>query len=357
MKLPLSLLFLSTWAGLARAQSSDSDFKQSLALPDAAQAPSVPGRTVDALGRPVSPERLAAYQRILSSVKARRFSNDEQDLLLAVLNLPPLPPGPFKDRDRLVEHFARAGVGLGHSSGESLAGSDLWRLVRAARAAAEAYKIPPAILLCLTFRESGFNRSASAWTTSAKGVAQLTNGAVSDTVAKIQSDPVLAAATADYARTLGAKMPAAFVGAPDVDALTREIKRLKDGGAPATDIERKKMERQRAIASHKDEPGHVYNIETNFGLGAAYLAILRTRRLKEVSGEQKGWLTAVAAYNQGIGVANALIYDVFKGPSDYNAQSLDAVFNPKTAARLSITPALQEEMLGEVGSVRSCALP
>lgn len=365
--LPLCLLTAALTPGFVGAAPSHDDFTRAAdAGIDALRpqqekvafvaAAAVPGRTIDATGRPVPAETLAAYQKVLASVKQRTLSPLEKDFILVVMNLPAQGAGAFATREQLIAHFASAGVSLGAPGGEGFAGNDLWRLVRAARAAAEAYRIPPAILLCLTFRESSFERSASAWTTSAKGLAQMTNGAVADTIILIKRDQTLRTDTENYARALGATMPTAVVGAPDVDALTRELGLLSKSKAPAVDISKKKLERQKAIASHKDEPGHIYNIETNFGLAAAYLAGLR-HRLAEVKEERKAWLTTVAAYNQGLGYANALIYDVFAGADDFNRQSLDAVFSVAAAAKLKLTPQRQAEMLSEVGSVRACACP
>lgn len=48
---------------------------------------------------------------------------------------------------------------------------------------------------------------------------------------------------------------------------------------------------------------------------------------------------------------------VFGGPQDYNRRSLDEIFSPQGVSRLSISHERQEEMLGEVGSVRRCAVP
>lgn len=318
--------------------------------------PAIAGEEADALGRPVSRETRRAYDRVLRSLNGRRLSPREYDLLLALINQPALPPGPFKDRDALVTHFAKIGVGL-RGSQSAVADSDLWRLVRAARAASAAYKIPPAILMCLTFRESAFDRSASAWTTSAKGVGQLTNGAAADMVARIQRDPELGRQTREYASLLGATMPERFNGAPDVDALTREIAGLRKAGAPVAQVEAKKKARAAAIAAHKDEPGHIFNIETNFGLTASYLTYLRRNRLPEVTPEDLGWYTAVAAYNQGVGTANELIYKVYAGAADFNARSADEVFSEAAAAKLALSPERRHEMLGEVGSVRRCAAP
>lgn len=322
----------------------------------ALDVPAMPGEEVDALGRPVSRETRQAYDRVLRSLNGRRLSPREYDLLLALINQPAVPPGPFKGRDALVAHFAKIGVGL-RGSTAGVADSDLWRLVRAARAASAAYKIPPAVLMCLTFRESAFDRSASAWTTSAKGVGQLTNGAAADMVARIQRDPELGRQTREYASLLGASMPARFNGAPDVDALTREIADLRKAGAPAAQVEAKKKARAAAIAAHKDEPGHIFNIETNFGLTASYLTYLRRNRLPEVTPEDLGWYTAVAAYNQGVGTANELIYKVYSGAADFNARSAEEVYSEATAAKLTLTPERRHEMLGEVGSVRRCAAP
>jgi hypothetical protein len=328
-----------------------------LAAFSAALAQPVPGVPVDGLGRPVSAENQAAFERTLASIKGRKLSPVDAEFLLTVLNSPPVPSGPFKDREALARHFARAGVGVSGAASGGMAETDLWRLVRAARAASQAYRIPPAILLCLTFRESGFNRSASAWTTSAKGVSQMTNGAVADAVRAIQSDPALRAETEAYARELGAEMPDRVEGAADVDGLTRRMEALRAADAPREDVEAARRERQAAILSHKDEVGHIYNIETNFGLAAAYLSLLRYRHFAEVADEPKAWLTAVAAYNQGRGFANKLIYDVFRGPAEFNSRGLDEVFGPKAAAQLGLSPERQQEMLGEVGSVRACALP
>lgn len=318
------------------------------------EVPALPGQEVDALGRPVSPETRRAYDRLLRSLNGRRLSAREYDLLLALMNQPPVPSGPFKDRDALVAHFAKSGVGL-KSGQTAVADSDLWRLVRAARAAATAFDIPPAVLLCLTFRESSFDRSASAWTTSAKGVGQLTNGAAADMVTRIQKDADTRRRAQAYAAALGAEMPARYNGAPDVDALTRQIQDLRKAGAPAAQVEAKKKARAAAIAAHKDEPGHIYNLETNFGLTAAYLSYLRRARLAEVTVEDLGWYTAVAAYNQGVGTANELIYKVYAGAADYNARLAAEVFTEAVAAKLSLSADRRHEMLGEVGSVQRCA--
>ena len=256
-----------------------------LAAFSAALAQPVPGVPVDGLGRPVSAENQAAFERTLASIKGRKLSPVDAEFLLTVLNSPPVPSGPFKDREALARHFARAGVGVSGAASGGMAETDLWRLVRAARAASQAYRIPPAILLCLTFRESGFNRSASAWTTSAKGVSQMTNGAVADAVRAIQSDPALRAETEAYARELGAEMPDRVEGAADVDGLTRRMEALRAADAPREDVEAARRERQAAILSHKDEVGHIYNIETNFGLAAAYLSLLRYRHFAEVADE------------------------------------------------------------------------
>lgn len=347
----------------ARALSADDAFARSLAVSPSdlraaaalVPAAAVTATAVDATGRPVSPATLAAHQALLASLRGRRPTPAEKDFLLVVLNQPPVPPGPFRGRDALVRHFAAAGVGV--PPGQDAAGADLWRLVRAARAASAAYRIPPAVLLCLTFRESGFRRGASAWTTSAKGVSQLTNPAVAETARLIARDPALRAATERYAAALGARVPERVEGAADVDALTREIEALRRAGAPAARLAAKKAEREAAIKAHKDEPGHIYNLETNFGLGAAYLSYLRTKRLAEVRDETKGWLTAVAAYNQGIGYANKLVYDAHGGPAAYEALSLDAAFSPEAVARLGLPADRQHELLGEVGSVRACACP
>lgn len=69
---------------------------------------------------------------------------------------------------------------------------------------------------------------------------------------------------------------------------------------------------------------------------------------RPVTPEAHGWLTAVGAYNQGLGFANRLVYQVFAGPADYNAQSLDAIFNPQTIGKLGLSRERQEEMPGEV---------
>lgn len=195
----VSGLCLILAAAPAGAQRSDSEFERGLGAYESLRAgpapAAAPGVAVDALGRPVRAEASASFDRIAASLKGRKLSATDRDFLLAVLNHPPHDSGPFQNREQLARHFAQAGVGAGAVGGAGLAGSDLWRLVRAARAAAEAYEIPPSILLCLTFRESGFNRGASAWTTSAKGVAQLTNGAVAETLTKISRDPGLNAAT------------------------------------------------------------------------------------------------------------------------------------------------------------------
>lgn len=356
------VLCLAVPAG-AEGFASEADWAASVAAVSGASAelPPVPApgpsSELDALGRPVSLETRAAYERILAASPGRRFSARDQDFLLAVLNSPALPSGPFRSREALVRHFAGAGVRIGDSAKTGLADSDLWRLIRAARAAAQAYRIPAPILLCLTFRESGFQRGAMAWTTSAKGVAQMTNPAAQETIAQIRRNPELRAATEEYARLLGARMPERVEGAPDVDEMNTRMRRAKAAGAPPEELRRLEAERRRLIAGHKDEPGHIFNVETNFGLGAAYLAYLRRKRLGEVPDELLGWLTAVAAYNQGIGTANELIYKVYGGPADYASRGVDEIFSQETAARLTLSPERRHEMLGEVGSVRGCAVP
>lgn len=346
---------------LALPASAD-DFARALAEPRRAllaeaerQKTAPQPREYDVTGRELSLEAARSYQRVLSTLRGRRLTPDEGRLVLAILNLPPSPPGPFRTREQLVLHFLREGVG---AKGEELelAQRDLWRVVRAARAAENAYKIPAAVLLCLTFRESSFEREASAWTTTAKGVAQLTNGAVEETMRQIHRDPMLMSATRAYARELGGELPDMVRGAPDVDALTREIQRLRAAKASPARIEEKKRERRQAIARHKDEPGHIYNLETNFGLGAAYLAHLRRRRLAGIADERKGWLTAVAAYNQGIGYAHALVA-LHGGPAGYAAASLDEIFSERSASAIGLPPERQHELLGEIGSVRRCAIP
>ena len=298
---------------------------------------------------------LAEYKRLLATPSGRALSPVQRSFLLAVLNLPPVPSGDFKTREQLVQFFLKSGVRVHNFDGTNLDETDLWRLVRASRAASNAFHIPPAVLMCLTFHESSFNRTASAWTTSAKGVVQLTNGAVSDAASMIRKNPEVRKAAQAYAQELGAQIPDSITGAPDVDALTRQIERLRADGAPAADIRKKILERNKSISSHKDEAGHIYNLETNFGLAAIYLSGLRGR-LEDVSDERKGWLTAVAAYNQGLGYAKKLI-KIFGGPDGYNAQSLGGIFNADTAAKLNLSADRQEEMLGEVGAVRACAIP
>ena len=137
--------------------------------------------------------------------------------------------------------------------------------------------------------------------------------------------------------------------------ITRQMADLRKAGAPAAQIDALKKARAAAIAAHKDEAGHIFNIETNFGLTAAYLTYLRRQRLSEVTAEDIGWYTAVAAYNQGVGPANDLIYKVYAGPADYNARAAAEIFSAPTAARLSLSHERQEEMLGEVGMVMRCA--
>lgn len=285
----------------------------------------------------------------------RRLAPQEREFLLALLSSPEVDSGPFKDRLSLVRWFLAQGVALQAQPGSDLAQTDIGRLIRAARAAGEAFHIPPAILLCLTFRESSFNPRASAWTTTAKGVGQMTNIAVNEAVDRIARDPRLRNETEAYAVMLGARMPTSVEGARDVDLLTRQIRQLESSGAPASVIEQKRRERKAAVASHKDETGHIYNLETNFGLSAAYLAHLRRRRLAEVVDEQKGWLTAVGAYNQGLGPINELIYTVFRGARDFNAQPIDAIFTEHTVGRLTLSPDRRQELLDEVNSVYRCS--
>jgi hypothetical protein len=348
-------------SAVAASADSDADFASSLnSIPlvvgDQAPLPAQ-GKTTDGLGRPISPSAQAAYDRVIKAVKKRTLSQDEKVFLLTVLNDPPVASGGFKSREELALFFAQRGVGVSVGS-TGLAGTDLWRLVRSARAAAQAYKIPPAILMCLTFQESGFVREASAWTTSAKGVGQMTNPAVEYIVWMIHHDNKrIKPETEEYARLLGATMPTSLIGTPDVDKLTKELDALRKSGAPKADINAKKAERLAAIRAHKDEPGSIYNIETNFGLAAAFLADIRYAHLQEVPEEQKGWLSAVGGYNQGMGIINDLIYKVYQTPDAYNKASIDEIFSPATAAKLTISKDFQEEMLGEVGNVRRCALP
>jgi hypothetical protein len=331
---------------------SERDFARSLSSLPQDQVPAL-----DALRRPVRPDAQASYDRVVGSIRRRTLSADEKAFLLALLNNPPMAPGAFKDREQLARFFAEKGVAVASKDG-SLTQSDLWRLVRAARAAAQAFQIPPSILLCLTFQESGFQREASAWTTTAKGVSQMTNPAVEFIIWMIRHDKKrIKPAAEEYARLLGAKMPDQFIGTPDVDKLTKELDALRKAGASKDEIAAKKAERKKAILAHKDEPGSIYNIETNFGLGAAYLADIRYNHLKEVPEEKKGWLTAVGGYNQGMGIPNELIYKVYGSPEAFNAASIDEIYNAESLSRLSISKALQEEMLGEVGNVRRCALP
>lgn len=327
-----------------------------LALVPAFGAPAgTPNPSRDALGGPVSPQVQAQYDALIASLGNRTLSEADKQLLLAVMNQPELDGGPFKDRAALVRHFARAGLEAAVPPASGLSQSDLWRLVRAARASSEAYGIPPAIVLCLTFRESGFDPHATPWTTTAKGVGQLTNATVSEIISRIQADPQLRNQTQAYARLLGASMPQSVQGAPDVDALTVEIQRLRASHAAADELAAKTAQRRQAIASHKDEPGHIYNLETNFGLASAYLTYLRDRRFSEVPDPERGWLTAVAAYNQGPGPANELVYKVFRGPRDYNQQPIETILDPRTLARLSLTARGREELHGELDSVHRCS--
>lgn len=309
----------------------------------------------DGIGRPVSASARAELAALEGSMPQRVLAPHERHLVLTLLNSPEMDSGPFKERRALVRWFLERGVTLTPEAGSDLVETDLWRLVRAARAAGEAFHIPPAILLCLSFRESSFDPRASAWTTTAKGVGQMTNVAVAETLNRISRDPVLNNETQLYATLLGARMPTGVQGASDVDALTREVRRLELSGAPTEVLAAKRRERKAAVSFHKDEPGHIYNLETNFGLSAAYLAHLRRKRLSEIVDEEKGWLTAVGAYNQGIGVMNRLIYDVFRGPRDFNAQPIDAAFSPHAVARLPLVEDRQRELLGEVGSVHRCS--
>ncbi|MBI5202052.1 MAG: hypothetical protein HY925_10740 [Elusimicrobia bacterium] len=310
---------------------------------------------LDGLGRPVSPAAVTQLSSLEGSVPRRRLNDAERKLVLTLLNSPELDRGAFKDRVSLVRYFLEQGVALSAEPGSDVTDTDIWRLVRAARAASSAFKIPPAILLCLTFRESGFNPRASAWTTTAKGLGQMTNPAVTEAVERITLDGRLRNETEAFAVALGIPMPNGVQGAPDVDAITRELKTMDANGAPAAQIDAKRKERRAAIARHKDEPGHIYNLETNFGLSSAYLAYLRRTRLAEIVDEQKGWYTAVGSYNQGIGVANEYIYKVYGGAKDYNAQPLDKIFSTESLGRLSISPSRRQELVGEVMSVYRCA--
>src|SRR3989338_3416216 len=286
---------------------------------------------------------------------SRKLSPAEAELLQEILNAPRVDSGPFKDREALVAHFVAQGVRLSPGSQSGLTNADIRNLALAARAAAKAFRIPPAIVLCLTFRESSFNPLATAWTTTAKGIGQMTNPAVLETLSRLRSDPALLAAAEDYARELGARLPESLEGAQKVDTLTRDIQLLRQAKADPAIIAEKEKERRELIRSRKYEAGHIYNLQTNFGLAAAYLSDLRYRRLKEVEDEQKAWLTAVAAYNQGIGYANRLIYHVFAGAGNYNLQTVDRIFSKESAARLGLSRERQKELLDEVLSVRRCS--
>lgn len=321
------------------------------------------GQEKDGLGQPLRTETRKLHDSLLAELKGRRLTDLEKDFLLTLLNQPELDSGPFKKRGALVRHFIQAGAAVSDPAGSGLADTDMWRLVRAVRAASHAFRIPPAVLLCLTFRESSFNPRASAWTTSAKGVGQLTNATVQETVKQIHSRADLREAAELYVGTLSEEtgeqvaMPREVVGAPEVDRLTREIAELERQGAPPSVVNGKKQARRKAISSHKDEPGHIYNLETNFGLGAAYLAYIRYYRFPEVPDPRKGWLTAVGAYNQGPGVLNDLIYKVLGGPPDYNRESVERLFHMDTLRRLSLPTERQKELYDEVSSVDRCASP
>ncbi|MCX5788955.1 MAG: hypothetical protein NTX64_10690 [Elusimicrobia bacterium] len=319
------------------------------------RAPASSTAAVDGLGAPVSVEAQAQYAELLAAHKGRRLSEVEKSFILTVLNIPQLPSEVYKDRPALIRHFLKKGVRLDVSRDAGFAATDLWRLVRATRAAAENFDIPSALLMCLTFRESSFDPRASGWTTSAKGVAQLTNDTVAMVISRLRADPTLWAQTEAYARQLGASMPAGVEGAPDVDALAKEIRALQASGAPASEIAAKQRAKRRAVLSHKDEHGHIFNLETNFGLGAAYLAYMRRDRFTEVTGERRGWLTAVAAYNQGAGPVNELIHKVFHGAKSYNAAPLREIFSKASIGRLDITPEFREELYWEVHSVDRCS--
>ena len=310
---------------------------------------------IDGLGAPVSPEARAQYGELLASHKGRRLSDIEKSFVLTVLNIPQSPSDVYKDRPALIRHFLKKGVRLDVSRDAGFVATDLWRLVRATRAAAENFDIPSGLLMCLTFRESSFDPRASGWTTSAKGVAQLTNDTVAMVLSRLRADPKLWAQAEAYARQLGARMPEGVEGAPDVDALAREIRDLQASGAPAFQVAAKQKAKRRAVLSHKDEPGHIFNLETNFGLGAAYLAYLRRDRFAEVTGERRGWLTAVAAYNQGAGPVNELIRKVFHGAQSYNAAPLREIFSKASLGRVDITPEFREEVYWEVHSVDRCS--
>lgn len=326
------------------------------AAPEPALAPAATGQAaLDGLGAPVSEAARAQYEQLLASHKGRKLSDQEKAFILTVLNIPQLPSETFKDRPELIRHFLKKGVRLDVAGDAGFQKTDLWRLVRATRAAAESLDIPSALLMCLTFRESEFNPRASAWTTSAKGVAQLTNDTVKTIFSRVRSDPKLRAGIEAYARQLGAKIPEKVEGAADVDALTRELRKLEASGAPASEVSAKRKARRKAILSHKDEAGHIYNLETNFGLGAAYLAYLRRDRFAEVQGERKGWLTAVAAYNQGPGPINDLIRNVFHGAKAFNAAPVRAAFSKASFANVQVTPEFREEVYWEVSSIDRCS--
>ena len=141
-RLPLLLLAATLTPGLAGAAPDSDDFTRDAAAgPDAlrpqqeevarAAAAAVPGRTINATGRPIPAETLAAYHKMLASVKGRALSPREKDFILVVMNLPALDPGAFAGREQLIAHFANAGVSLGAPGDEGFAGNDLWRLVRA----------------------------------------------------------------------------------------------------------------------------------------------------------------------------------------------------------------------------------
>ncbi|MFA6317020.1 MAG: hypothetical protein WC943_06340 [Elusimicrobiota bacterium] len=348
LAIPCVLLF-SMSARAASPSSAPASSTAAFALPPVA------GES-DATGQTVSPEARTAYQLFLNETKGRDLSEMDYRFVLTVLNQAPIDPGTFRNRAALMRYFAEAGVRVGEMSRGGMTDSDLWRLARAARAAAVSFRIPPAVLMCLTFCESRFNRRASAWTTSAKGMVQMTNPAVEETIKRVWRSPSLKAAAESYAAQLGASIPSKFVGAPDVDALTKQLDALVQARAPASEVKKKQKERQKAIRLHKDQAGHIYNIETNFGLAAAYLSYLRYHRLSEVPDERKGWLTAVGAYNQGIGYANMLI-KAAGGPKAYNGKDISEVFSREAVSKLPLPPERRQEMLDEIHTVRRCAIP
>lgn len=298
---------------------------------------------------------------------------DQEDLRRSVRPCPALPAaiatelagaggqatGRFRTSTALAQVFSSEGVRLIEEeggTGEGLTVPVALRLVRSARAASRAFGVPPAVLLCLVFRESSFRIRAIANGSTAKGLGQLTNPAVAEIVHRIRTLPELGEATRAYAAALGASVPAEVMGAPEVDRWSARTQTLRSQRASAAAIAAAVRARDLAIeAMSVDQVGGIFNLETNIGLTAAYLAYLRRHRFADVADEERGWLTAVAAFNQGPTTMRRLI-DRVGGPVAYAQIPHDRMFAPAELERLGLRPARARELGGEVTTVRDCAI-